>query len=617
MFNIMQVIIAGLKTEAHKEFKACSTIFFGCVIPRVKLNEKVSGKLLKTVSKMQPKNCETLSMLALLFRCQIHTLNMDKILEEFLNHENILLEEVFMNVSKKVDEDQDFARKLLKCLALMCEKVVRENNDLPTPAIVSLLKIVQQCLNECLPTSETAEIFINCISRALLHYKTLKKKTKGTPNEAMMKGAISACTKILDVLRTSFVEEYSKKSAIRPENDVVYVEGYEEPSEEVINANRILMQNEFVRDFTEKLFVRSKLNTESIDVNYKPILKVLQAPDEFLLKQLGVENTVNLLVNALKHYQQKPKVIKLGLTMMKRMSSNSTLKKYLEQTSLQFELLVLPCLFGTLDHQVESINEILEICCTDDVKDDSLMMMLKPTIKVAMDEKLKPSKLTERIIDKLSSSLTESKLACFSKTLLKSDAHDDPLVFTVLIKVLSNVVKANPKSNLYFELITLILSATKKYKIKDKPGKSFHQYVGISKEKRVVCSQLFEETIETLIDAGKDQKLLLSMLAAIWQIRSVNQTLIEKLLTGMKNIAGFTEFSAAVLAMPISEIFHLFGEDKSEEASILKQMHLQATDYLIGKKVLTSMYLDCMSLSQLFLFSNSFLQTCFKAKLMW
>ena len=182
--------------------------------------------------------------------------------------------------------------------------------------------------------------------------------------------------------------------------------------------------------------------------------------------------------------------------------------------------------------------------------------------------------------------MTESKLACFSKTLLKSDAHDDPLVFTVLIKVLSNVVKANPKSNLYFELITLILSATKKYKIKDKPGKSFHQYVGISKEKRVVCSQLFEETIETLIDAGKDQKLLLSMLAAIWQIRSVNQTLIEKLLTGMKNIAGFTEFSAAVLAMPISEIFHLFGEDKSEEASILKQMHLQATDYLIGKNFL-------------------------------
>ena len=107
------------------------------------------------------------------------------------------------------------------------------------------------------------------------------------------------------------------------------------------------------------------------------------------------------------------------------------------------------------------------------------------------------------------------------------------------------------------------------------------------------------------------------MLAAIWQIRSVNQTLIEKLLTGMKNIAGFTEFTAAVLAMPISEIFHLFGEDKSEEASILKQMHLQATDYLIGKKVLTPIYLDSMSLSQRFLFSNSFLQTFFKAKLMW
>ena len=90
MFNLMQVILAGLKTEVHKEFKACSIILFGCVIPRVKLNEKVSSKLLKTISKLQPKTSETLSMVAILFRYQIHALNAERNLIEILCHEKIL-----------------------------------------------------------------------------------------------------------------------------------------------------------------------------------------------------------------------------------------------------------------------------------------------------------------------------------------------------------------------------------------------------------------------------------------------------------------------------------------------------------------------------------------------
>ena len=199
------------------------------------------------------------------------------------------------------------------------------------------------------------------------------------------------------------------------------------------------------------------------------------------------------------------------------------------------------------------------------------------------EEGLKLSKLTNRLADKLCSTLEESKLMTLTKNVLSSTVHDDSVTYTLLIRILSQVIKANSNKNLYMELISLILSATKKFRIKVKKTKNLHQYLHISNKKRVICSHIFEESIDCLIQSGKDQKLLLSMLAAVWQIRSVNPVLVQKLLIGLRSMPEFSEFSAALLSMPISGIFQLFGEDKSEEAAILKHMHLHATDHLLGE----------------------------------
>ena len=200
------------------------------------------------------------------------------------------------------------------------------------------------------------------------------------------------------------------------------------------------------------------------------------------------------------------------------------------------------------------------------------------------EEGLKLSKLTNRLVDKLCSSLEESKLMTLTKNVLSSTVHDDSVTYTLLIRILSQVIKVNSNKNLYMELISLILSATKKFRIKVKKTKNLHQYLQISNKKKVICSHIFEESIDCLIKSGKDQKLLLSMLAAVWQIRSVNPVLVQKLLDGLRSMDEFTEFSAALLSMPISGIFQLFGEDKSEETAILKHMNLHATDHLLGIK---------------------------------
>ena len=117
-----------------------------------------------------------------------------------------------------------------------------------------------------------------------------------------------------------------------------------------------------------------------------------------------------------------------------------------------------------------------------------------------------------------------------------------------------------------------------------KKNKHIHKYLITSKDKNVISSRIFDESIQTLIQKGDDHKVLLSMLASIWQIRSVNPTLVQKLVEGLRALRGSIEFSSALLCMPIKNIFQYFGEDNlNDEISILKQMHLQATDHMLGK----------------------------------
>ena len=595
IFNLMQVILSGLKAGVHKEFRACSIILFGCVVPRVKLNEKVTSKLLKSISKVQPKSTETLSMTALIFRCQIHSLiNTERILNEIINHEKILKEEVFTNVSKQVDEDQEFSRRILKCLALLCDKTLK-NNENASHEILRLLKIVQHGLGESLPTSDTAEIFIACISQALVHHKSRKKQNKDMKEDEMscLKSVSSTCTKILDNLRTSFVEEYSKKSYIRPENDIIFVDGYENPSEEIVVAHRTLMENDFIRNFTEKMMSEecNTLEKDLLQSNYNALLKVLLAPNEFLIRQLKQEGIVNLLVNALKNYSHKPKLIAIAFKKLKTLMTlaNSEFKNYADKLFLRPELLFLPNLFMRGgQNEFDEMYEIFQELSSDGTEE--LLMFLKPTIEVAKKEELKPFEFTNLLIEKLCS-MDKKDLVDLSKTIQSSSLYDEAVLYSLLIHILTKATSSidsdcpkNDSSQLYMELISSILKATKKFKVKMKKNKHIHKYLITSRDKNVISSRIFDDSIQIVIQKGDDHKVLLSMLASIWQIRSVNPTLVQKLVEGLRALRGSIEFSSALLCMPIKNIFQYFGEDNlNDEISILKQMHLQATDHMLGK----------------------------------
>ena len=142
-YNLLQVVLAGLKNDVLKEYRSGVVIIFACLVPRVTFNGKVTKKLIKSLNKMELKDVESLSMLALLFRCQINQIDAESVLSGFLGHQQVLLDQVYFNLSKQVDEDQEFARRLLKSLALLCTKILPAK---PNEDINNLLTIVENIL---------------------------------------------------------------------------------------------------------------------------------------------------------------------------------------------------------------------------------------------------------------------------------------------------------------------------------------------------------------------------------------------------------------------------------------------------------------------------------------
>ena len=80
-YNLLQVVLAGLKNDVFKEYRAGVVIIFACLVPRVTFNGKVTKKLVKSLNKIEEKDVESLSMLALLFRCQINQIDVQSVLK--------------------------------------------------------------------------------------------------------------------------------------------------------------------------------------------------------------------------------------------------------------------------------------------------------------------------------------------------------------------------------------------------------------------------------------------------------------------------------------------------------------------------------------------------------
>ena len=89
-YNLLQVVLAGLKNDILKEYRSGVVILFACLVPRVAFNGKVTKKIVKSLNKLEEKDIESLSMLALLFRCQINHVDAQSVLTGFLAHRQVL-----------------------------------------------------------------------------------------------------------------------------------------------------------------------------------------------------------------------------------------------------------------------------------------------------------------------------------------------------------------------------------------------------------------------------------------------------------------------------------------------------------------------------------------------
>ena len=122
-----------------------------------------------------------------------------------------------------------------------------------------------------------------------------------------------------------------------------------------------------MRNLTEKIVKKENFEKEIIQSNYRSLQKVLFAPQNFLIKQLKEEGTVNLLINTIKLFCHKPKLFKNALTKLKKLveNGNDQLLKYTEQISLNIDLLVLPHLFVSVtEKEMENIYEIVQDVCS-------------------------------------------------------------------------------------------------------------------------------------------------------------------------------------------------------------------------------------------------------------
>ena len=130
----------------------------------------------------------------------------------------------------------------------------------------------------------------------------------------------------------------------------------------------------------------------------------------------------------------------------------------------------------------------------------------------------------------------------------------------------------------------MILCATKRFTIR-KPKKDRiepHTNIIYATESAAISSLVLKSAVDSLLEnSGKDQRLLLAMMAAIWRKQSVDPQLIETLNNGLCQMKKEDiEFSSALLTMPFKQIFAIFGQDSEEDISILKHMHLYALEHI-------------------------------------
>ena len=144
-----------------------------------------------------------------------------------------------------------------------------------------------------------------------------------------MKGCISSCKRILDLLRKSFVEEFAKKSAIRKDTDILFIEGVDQPTAEMVWIKKILLDNQVIRSLTEDI----RDEAPELKANMSSLRTVLNASKDFLMKLMSIKQVTCLSLNVLKLIPGKFKVSKLAMRQLLVLNEDQDAVKYLNQVS--------------------------------------------------------------------------------------------------------------------------------------------------------------------------------------------------------------------------------------------------------------------------------------------
>ena len=568
--GLMEVILAGLKS-LHKEYRAGTVILFASLIPRVRLNNKATKKILKSLVKVEKKDVETLSMLALLFRCQIKSIEALDVVKELINYRTILQQEVFLNTKKQVEEDQEFARRLLKTFALLCQKTLN-NAPEPTQLFEDFLSLIFTALCDCRPSSDTAELLIACISSQFL----LWKKQKKSVDEGELKKCLSLCKKILENLRVSFEEEYARKCTLQQESDVLFIEGVENPTAQMVAVKKILLDNLFVQALTAANV--SDLEKDGIKSNRQAVKRVLSEETQFLSNQLTNEGLLYFCLNVLKLYPYKLKMVKDAIFHINAADKSSFPEK------ICVELLILQFLFTPVEKDREALNDVAQAVQGP----FNTLANLLPTLTVVLKEESKSTKVIKRLFEKLRNSIKIDDLYTLSEQLIHSEVHRSAILFTLVISLLCKAVDETSEERLILQLVKVMLVATKWLPIRasnkekeDDEDKTDSQYKHLisASELKAVPSTTMKYAVSTLCKiVNQDQVLLLALTGAVWQSKSVDPHLVSMVANFLKDKP---EFSAALLSVSTLEIFSLLGGgDSGEEPKIVKHMHMLALDAL-------------------------------------
>ena len=506
---LMQVIVAALKCN-HKEFKAAGSILFSALVPRVKLNQKATGKLLRVLdrstdqSKVDSKcSVESLGMVAILYRSQssTETANVDKykILELILRHDSVIRDST-AQINQMENEDKVFARRLFKILAIIASDLTFD--ETPTENVALLLEMIVQILNsstmwsnELLPTSEVAEILIETASKSLIHYKSLKKKLKKKDDigndqiigDKVRKRSVIAYKTILDYLRNTFKDEYCAKFNVdmKDSSDILFMDHSEfeiqnsneidvdgnnlkkSPTVDEIAVKKLLLDNTLIKEMSKSYATfnkkyRFREAKDQLKENGAAIKMLFEkATPSFLLRQISASSLVKILVNCVKAYERKPKTLSkvLSFALNEGIIQNPAVQKELRDTQTNLDLLFLQQLYiVNFDCKEEIAEAIRKHSKYSNLEIFSQMLV---TIDVAKDQASKPKDFIEIVTRKLIALVNPSMVMKFLDDLIdgnKGLREPDVVAIALLLssvcvgRIEANVA-SNENSRVQFEII--------------------------------------------------------------------------------------------------------------------------------------------------------------------